>query len=39
MNYKYSKRNMYERMMENLLKDIKTDRVHRIDVNFKINGK
>lgn len=30
---------MYERMMENLLNNLKTDRVHRIDVNFKITGK
>ena len=29
----------YQRMLENLLGNLKTDRVHRIGVNFNINKK
>ena len=42
LNYSYTNKrigNAYIKMSQNILKKLKTDRVHRLDVNFNINSK
>lgn len=38
-SFQFSKGALYQKILENLLGNLQTDRIHRVDVNFNINKK